>query len=203
MARVKRVAERANDVTDTMIRVGTSAEGRGEAAQSMIVRSVRALLFVPPAAMLAFLTVPVLRESFVYVTGMCAATTLVLLLNFPGLVHAMFTRPIYFEDLEVEEAAAGDPRARTRYQRWFVTLLIPPLSVFSAMLCDYLFYRMHGSVLTPFEVAGVIGGALAGFYNVMYAVGSLLMYALQRRLRGAAPENRGPPADPTEGALPG
>lgn len=138
----------------------------------------RLLFSIPAASALTLGFVPELRLNYYFVVTMCAASFYSILVNFPTLSYLMHKKPVYFEDLEDHELDPEHPDRR-KFQKYFVNTSTVPFSLFMAILTGYFIYKVKTSTLSPFEIAGIVGGNLSLYGNAQRKIGQWIIDILE------------------------
>jgi hypothetical protein len=138
----------------------------------------RILLIIPIVSAFTLGFVENLRTNYYFVMSMCALSFYSLLINFPVLSYLMHKKPVYFEDLEDVEVDPSHPD-RKKFQKYFITFSTIPFSLFMAILTGYFVYKVSSSILSPFEIAGIVGGNLSLYGNAQRKVGQWIIDILE------------------------
>lgn len=115
---------------------------------------------------------------------MCA---LVIFWNFPVLVLFTNSRPLYYEDLFIEDRneieMLVNVRLREKFESRFQTVLVITNSVFVAALSDYWFYQFAGSEDVSYvALMGITGGIVKIFQMVNHTSGTVVLVLTKRCL---------------------
>jgi len=123
------------------------------------------LLLLPSAAMFI---VPIFLKQLQNVVGIASmyfTGSLFLLINFPCLSTRLHSKPIFIEDLVMENDM--------RYKKVYEMLMIFFLSVLLAIFADYLYVK--GVNTSPFEFLALIGGNSSLYLRLQDVVGKIIL----------------------------
>ena len=123
------------------------------------------LLLLPSAAMFI---VPIFLKQLQNVVGIASmyfTGSLFLLINFPCLSTRLHSKPIFIEDLVMENDM--------RYKKVYEMLMIFFLSVLLAIFADYLYVK--GVNTSPFEFLALIWGNSSLYLRLQDVVGKIIL----------------------------
>ena len=123
------------------------------------------LLLLPSAAMFI---VPIFLQQLQNVVGIASmyfTGSLFLLINFPCLSTRLHSKPIFIEDLVMENDM--------RYKKVYEMIMIFFLSVLLAIFADYLYVK--GVNTSPFEFLALIGGNSSLYLRLQDVVGKIIL----------------------------
>ncbi len=123
------------------------------------------LLLLPSAAMFI---VPIFLQQLQNVVGIASmyfTGSLFLLINFPCLSTRLHSKPIFIEDLVMENDL--------RYKKVYEMIMIFFLSVLLAIFADYLYVK--GINTSPFEFLALIGGNSSLYLRLQDVVGKIIL----------------------------
>lgn len=123
------------------------------------------LLLLPSAAMFI---VPIFLKQLQNVVGIASmyfTGSLFLLINFPCLSTRLHSKPIFIEDLVMENDM--------RYKKVYEMIMIFFLSVLLAIFADYLYVK--GINTSPFEFLALIGGNSSLYLRLQDVVGKIIL----------------------------
>jgi len=123
------------------------------------------LLLLPSAAMFI---VPMFLQQLQNVVGIASmyfTGSLFLLINFPCLSTRLHSKPIFIEDLVMENDM--------RYKKVYEMIMIFFLSVLLAIFADYLYVK--GVNTSPFEFLALIGGNSSLYLRLQDVVGKIIL----------------------------
>ena len=148
---------------------------------SLILLSSLALLWHPDIAEQNFYVAPA-------IVFMCA---LVLFWNFPIFVLFTNSRPLYYEDLFLQDTSVPlsglTNRLREKFETRFQCVLIFSNSVFTAALADYWLYQFRdvskdAKNISIIGMMGITGGIIKIFQLVNHTSGSILLYFTRKAI---------------------
>lgn len=123
------------------------------------------LLLLPSAAMFI---VPIFLKQLQNIVGIASmyfTGSLFLLINFPCLSTRLHSKPIFIEDLVMENDM--------RYKKVYEMIMIFFLSVLLAIFADYLYVK--GVNTSPFEFLALIGGNSSLYLRLQDVVGKIIL----------------------------
>ena len=123
------------------------------------------LLLLPSSAMFI---VPIFLKQLQNVVGIASmyfTGSLFLLINFPCLSTRLHSKPIFIEDLVMENDM--------RYKKVYEMIMIFFLSVLLAIFADYLYVK--GVNTSPFEFLALIGGNSSLYLRLQDVVGKIIL----------------------------
>lgn len=114
------------------------------------------------------------KDIFLYITlPLCYFAALyMVLLNFPGVVESLHTKPLYLEDLELARQGTDTPDLTFQYIYSIIMNFL--LAILFAGISEYV-------ILQPIrekpivEVCAIIGGNLALYYKIQGIVGKIIL----------------------------
>ena len=98
------------------------------------------------------------------------------LYNCPYFVRCIHIKPIYFEDLQVDEKI--DPSVKTKFQDIFTRTMNIMLALAITGLVNYALYKMKDSPLSLFELFGMLGGIMSLYRTIWDYIGKILLNIL-------------------------
>ena len=124
-------------------------------------------------------------QNYIYIPLVAFICALVIFWNFPILVLFTNSRPLYYEDLFIEDRNEiqmdVNDQLRNRFESRFQYVLIFTNSVFVAALSDYWFYQFKDSADVSYvALMGITGGIIKIFQIVNHTSGSIVL-ALTRK----------------------
>ena len=106
--------------------------------------------------------------------------------NFPILILFTNSRPLYYEDLFIDQTKIPmldiNPKAKRRFESIFEWTLIVTNSIFTAALADYRLYQTT-SKQSYIEILGITGGILKIFQFINHVDGSIILYVTKRLIK--------------------
>lgn len=104
-------------------------------------------------------------QNVVGIASMYFTGSLFLLINFPCLSTRLHSKPIFIEDLVMENDM--------RYKKVYEMIMIFFLSVLLAIFADYLYVK--GVNTSPFEFLALIGGNSSLYLRLQDVVGKIIL----------------------------
>ena len=121
-------------------------------------------------------------RDFIYFPFIISGAFFILFWNFPILVYVTASKPLYYEDLFIDEKKLPnyevDQRIRDKFQNILVWVLIITNSIFVGVLSDYWLYKTQ-DVDTYLEIVGVTGGIIKIFQVVNNSIGRTMIKMLK------------------------
>jgi hypothetical protein len=133
------------------------------------------LVFLPTPALI-FVPQWEWARTIYYITASVIMSTFSILINFPSIIHFLHGRPVYFEDLEDDQAA--DRKTKRRFQLAFEISLTITLAILMGSLIDYYLDRFNHTTLSDLELLGVLGGFLSLLSKCEDIIGKALLFGL-------------------------
>ena len=125
-------------------------------------------------------------RNFLYVPFVVGPSFFILFWNFPQLVYFTNSKPLYYEDLFVDEKKLPNydvsPAIKKKCQKILFWSLIVSNSLFAGGLSEYWLYRTHDST-TYMEIIGITGGIIKVFQFINNFIGRLMMLIIRKRVK--------------------
>ena len=126
-------------------------------------------------------------QNFVYIPLVAFVCAFVIFWNFPILVLFTNSRPLYYEDLFIEDRneieMVVDVQLREKFESRFQSVLIFTNSLFVAALSDYWWYQfMDRSDISYVALMGITGGIVKIFQMVNHTSGTIILVLTRRCL---------------------
>ena len=126
-------------------------------------------------------------QNFIYIPLVAFVCALVIFWNFPILVLFTNSRPLYYEDLFIEDRNEiqmdVNQQLREKFESRFQCVLIVTNSLFVAALSDYWFYQFTGTNDVSYvALMGITGGIVKIFQIVNHTTGSIVLAITKRVL---------------------
>ena len=155
------------------------------------------LLLIPLILGLTFAFKDSVHHRSIYVPVSTGVSSLIAFLNFPSIVVSLHSRPIYYDDLVINDYT--DPDAglglyndsfRRKYQRIFRTVIAVTSSLLIVGTTEIWYYRERLFDTTPdgngndevvkgFVIIGVIGGIMRIYYGTTVFIGKFVIFVLK------------------------
>ena len=119
-------------------------------------------------------------QNFIYIPFVAFLCALVIFWNFPVLVLFTNSRPLYYEDLFIEDRNEIqmdiNSQLRDKFESRFQSVLIFTNSLFVAALADYWFYQFTDtSDISYVSLMGITGGIVKIFQLVNHTSGTVIL----------------------------
>jgi hypothetical protein len=125
-------------------------------------------------------------NKYVYTPCVFFVIGMIIFSNFPGLVTYNNKKPIYFEELFLNQSKLPmislTPQIKTRYKITYTRVLIVTNSVLVSVLSEYWLYKTD-DVNSLFEIVGVTGGILKIFQIINHYIGTATLMILKNKIR--------------------
>jgi hypothetical protein len=114
-------------------------------------------------------------------------STFVIVLNFPHLTKMLYTKPIYFEDLFLEDKEPVEKNyikimhnieSSKKFQQRFVLSQQFILSLTISLVVEYFSYKLHNSNYELMEIFGLLGGLFSLYAKVITIIGKIVLFIL-------------------------
>ena len=161
------------------------------------------LLLVPIILTLTFIFED--QHSLIYAPISCGVSAMIVFFNFPTLVVALHSRPIYYDDLKLKNyneediLPIYDDEFSKKYQRIFRWCSTVTSSVMIGITVELWYFKDQfqtggdKGVVSSLAVLGIIGGIFRLYYSTVTIIGRLIIFILkllkkrdQERLRRIA-----------------
>ena len=125
-------------------------------------------------------------RDFIYLPFLVSGVSLILFWNFPSIVYLTSTKPLYYEDLFIDEKKLPnyevDAEVKSKFQTIFIWTLIFTNTIFVGALSDYWLYKTI-SVESYIEIVGVTGGIIKIFQIINSILGGIMLTILRHYIR--------------------
>ena len=126
-------------------------------------------------------------QNFLYIPFVAFLCALVIFWNFPVLVLFTNSRPLYYEDLFIEDRNEIqmdiNSQLRDKFESRFQSVLIFTNSLFVAALADYWFYQFTDtSDISYVSLMGITGGIVKIFQLVNHTSGTVILLITRKCL---------------------
>ena len=144
-------------------------------------------VFLPISIIFPIIFIPGFNVVFDYVYFPIISGTagFIMFWNFPFLVYMTASRPLYYEDLFIDEAKLPNyninPQIKERFQCILLWVLIFTNSILLAALSDYWLYKTtgKGDILA---IVGITGGIIKIFQIVNNSVGRVMLKIIKKEI---------------------
>ena len=138
--------------------------------------------FLPLIGVFALAALPEFRD-FVYLPIVIIFGFLILFWNFPRMVYYTASKPLYYEDLFIDEKKLPnyevDERIKRKFQLILEIVLIITNALLTGALADYWLYKTTGNE-GYMEIVGITGGIIKIFQMVNNTISRLMLKILKR-----------------------
>ena len=138
--------------------------------------------FLPLTAVFALTGYEEMRV-FTYLPIVVFAGFFIIFWNFPWMVFYTASKPLYYEDLFIDEKRLPnydvDPKVKNKFQAILIWVLIVTNALLTAALSDYWLYKTAGKE-SWLEIIGVTGGIIKIFQIVNNTISRLMLKVLRR-----------------------
>lgn len=121
-------------------------------------------------------------RDFVYFPLIISGAFFIIFWNFPILVYVTASKPLYYEDLFIDEKRLPnydvDPVIKNKFQNILVWILIITNSVLVGVLSDYWLYKTQNEK-NYLEIIGVTGGIIKIFQVINNSIGRCMIKMLK------------------------
>jgi hypothetical protein len=125
-------------------------------------------------------------QNYVYIPVFMGIAAFFLFWNFPWIVYYTASKPLYYQDLFIDEKKLPNydvnPNLKIKFQTILIWVLIVSNSLLVAALGDYWLYRATGVVAT-FEILGVTGGIIKVFQMINNTISMFMLKILKNFIR--------------------
>lgn len=124
--------------------------------------------------------------TYIYFPIISCGTGFIVFWNFPFLVYMTASKPLYYEDIFIDESKLPNHNVNTsikeRFQCILLWVLIITNSLLVAALSDYWLYKTTGH--TDFlEVIGITGGIIKIFQIINNTIGRIMLKIIKKEIR--------------------
>ena len=125
-------------------------------------------------------------NKYVYTPCVFFVIGIIIFSNFPVLVTYNNQKPIYFEELFLNQSKLPmitlTPQIKMRYKITYTRVLIVTNSVLVSVLSEYWLYKTD-DVRSLFEIVGVTGGILKIFQIINHYIGTVTLMILKNKIK--------------------
>ena len=141
--------------------------------------------FLPLIGVFALAALPELR-NFVYLPLIITFGFLILFWNFPWIVYYTASKPLYYQDLFIDEKKLPnydvDEGIKRKFKMILETVLIISNALLTGALADYYLYKTIGNE-GYIEILGVTGGIIKIFQMINNSISRFMLKILKRCVR--------------------
>jgi hypothetical protein len=121
-------------------------------------------------------------REFYYFPFIISVAFFIIFWNFPILVYVTASKPLFYEDLFIDEKKLPnydvDPKIKKKFQTILIWVLIITNSLFVGVLSDYWLYKTI-NVESYLEIIGVTGGIIKIFQVINNSIGRIMLKILK------------------------
>jgi len=121
-------------------------------------------------------------REFYYFPFIISGAFFIIFWNFPILVYVTASKPLFYEDLFIDEKKLPnydvDPKIKEKFQTILIWVLIITNSIFIGVLSDYWLYKTV-NVESYLEIIGVTGGIIKIFQVINNSIGRIMLKILK------------------------
>lgn len=125
-------------------------------------------------------------NKYVYTPCVFFIIGIIIFSNFPVLVTYNNKKPIYFEELFLNQSKLPTinltPQIKMRYKITYTRVLIVTNSILVSVLSEYWLYKTD-DVRSLFEIIGVTGGILKIFQIINHYIGTVTLMILKNKIK--------------------
>ena len=138
--------------------------------------------FLPLIGVFALVALPEFR-NFVYLPLVIIFGFLVLFWNFPWIVYYTASKPLYYQDLFIDEKKLPnyevDEGIKRKFKMILETVLVTSNAILTGALADYYLYKTTGNE-GYMEILGVTGGIIKIFQMINNSISRFMLKILKR-----------------------
>ncbi len=125
--------------------------------------------------------------NFYYFPILLGVSAFVLFWNFPWLVYYTASRPLYYEDLFIDEKKLPNyevnPKLKNKFQSILIWMLIVTNSLLVSALGEYWLYKTFSNSYTTVELFGVTGGIIKIFQIINNTISRIMLKILRKIIK--------------------
>jgi len=141
--------------------------------------------FLPFVGLLALFAYEELRDV-VYLPLLVSFVFFIIFWNFPFLVYYTAYRPLYYEDLFIDEKKLPnydvDPKIKKKFQAILIWVLICTNTLLVAALSEYWLYKTD-HIFNYMEILGITGGIIKIFQIINNTIGRIMLKILRHYVK--------------------
>ena len=141
--------------------------------------------FLPLIGVFALSALPEL-QNFIYLPLVIIFGFLILFWNFPWIVYYTASKPLYYQDLFIDEKKLPnydvDEGIKYKFKLILESVLITSNALLTGALADYYLYKTTGSE-GYMEILGVTGGIIKIFQMINNSISRFMLKILKRCIR--------------------
>jgi len=125
-------------------------------------------------------------REFYYFPFIISFAFFIIFWNFPMLVYVTASKPLYYEDLFIDEKKLPnydvDPRIKDKFQTILEWVLIVTNSILVGVLSDYWLYKT-ATIVNYLEIVGTTGGIIKIFQVINNSIGRGMLKLLKKCIK--------------------
>jgi hypothetical protein len=141
--------------------------------------------FLPFIGVFALTALPEVR-NFIYFPLVIVFGFLILFWNFPWIVYYTASKPLYYQDLFIDEKKLPnyevDEGIKLKFKMILEIVLIVSNALLTGVLADYYLYKTIGNE-GYLEILGITGGIIKIFQIINNSISRLLLKILRRYIK--------------------
>jgi len=141
--------------------------------------------FLPLIGVFALAGLPEFRH-FIYLPIVVIFGFLILFWNFPCIVYYTASKPLYYEDLFIDEKKLPnyevDGRIKYKFQTILEIVLIVTNALLTGALADYYLYKTSGNE-SYMKIVGITGGIIKIFQMINNTISRSMLKILKRCIK--------------------
>jgi hypothetical protein len=126
-------------------------------------------------------------QTFTYIPLIVGGSAFSLFWNYPLIVYYTASKPLYYEDLFIDEKSLPNydvnPKLKYKFQTILVWILIITNSILVGALGDYWYYKIVSGNYTALEILGVTGGIIKLFQIINNTISRIMLKILRRIIK--------------------
>lgn len=141
--------------------------------------------FLPLIGIFSLAVLPEFR-NFIYLPLIITAGFFIIFLNFPWLVYYTASKPLYYQDLFIDEKKLPnynvDERIKNKFKYTLEIFLVVTNSLLTGALSDYYLYKTTGNE-GFIEIVGVTGGIIKIFQIINNTISRFMLKFVKKCIR--------------------
>jgi len=126
-------------------------------------------------------------QTFTYIPLVVGGSAFFLFWNYPWIVYYTASKPLYYEDLFIDEKSLPNydvnPKLKYKFKTILVWILIITNSILAGALGDYWYYKIVSGNYTALEILGVTGGIIKLFQIINNTISRIMLKILRRIIK--------------------
>lgn len=133
-----------------------------------------------------------LFKNYIYIPVIMFIASFVLFWNIPYIIFYTASKPLYYEDLFIDEKKIPNYNVDIKIKRKFELILKWVLIVSNALLvsalCEFWFYKVR-KIDSYIEIAGITGGIVKIFQIINNTITRIMLKVLRRFIKSESNHN--------------